>query len=390
MRIAQFTESYRPVINGVAVAVDLLADELAPRHTVEIFAPRFPGHQDPTGGPARVHRFCSYIWPRNPDYPLAIPVSPTIFADFKTTGFDVVHTHSPFALGQTGRRWARRLGIPVVTTYHTLYVEYAHYASVLPERWVRPFLQDLSRRYCNAVDAVAVPTAPIRDVLLEYGVTRPISVVPTGLRLDRAVALDPGFPREALNIPANAPLVLYAGRLAREKNLELLFEGFARAARQVPNAWMLVAGNGPSEHEALRLAEATGVAQRIAFAGFVPPERMASVFAAADVFAFASLTDTQGLVLTEAKAAGVPAVSVNAYGPSAVVTNDVDGFLTPNCPEAFGAALVRLLSDGELRARMSAGALREARRFSIEATAAAYEELYEEARRSLGRGIRKR
>jgi glycosyltransferase involved in cell wall biosynthesis len=310
-------------------------------------------------------------------------VSPTIFADFRKTGFDVVHTHSPFALGQTGRRWARRLGIPVVTTYHTLYVAYAHYASVLPAPLVKGFLQSLSRRYCNAVDGVAVPTEPIREVLLEYGVTRPISVIPTGLRLDRAPALEPGFPRAALHIPAEAPLVLYAGRLAKEKNLELLFNGFARAARQVPDAWLLIAGSGPSEQEALRLAEATGVADRIAFAGFVPPERMSSVFAAADLFAFASLTDTQGLVLTEAKAAGVPAVSVNAYGPSAVVTDGVDGILTPNSPEAFSEALVRLLSDRELRARMCAGALREARRFSIEATAAAYERLYEEARRSL-------
>jgi glycosyltransferase involved in cell wall biosynthesis len=222
-------------------------------------------------------------------------------------------------------------------------------------------------------------------VLLEYGVRTPITVIPTGLRLRPKPDPDPEFPRRALGIPPDALLVLYGGRLAREKNLELLFEGFGRVARQVPNAWLLIAGSGPSEREALRLAEGTGAADRIAFAGFVPPERMPSVFAAADVFAFASLTDTQGLVLTEAKAAGVPAVSVNAYGPSTVVKDGVDGILTPNDPDAFAEALRRLLQDPDLRGRMSAAAEREARHFSIEATTAAYEQLYAEAHEALKR-----
>jgi glycosyltransferase involved in cell wall biosynthesis len=389
MRIAQFTESYRPVINGVAVAVDLLAEELARRSHVEIFAPRFPGGPEDTG-PIRVHRFPSYFWPRNRDYPLAIPVSPTISADFNRAGFEMTHSHSPFALGQAALRWSRSRGIPVVTTYHTLYVEYAHYAHILPEAPVRAFLRRLSRTYCNACDAVAVPTAPIREVLLEYGVHSPITVIPTGLRLRGRPTVDPAYPRGALGIPKEAKLVLYAGRLAREKNLELLFEGFGRAARDTPDAWLLIAGSGPSEREALRLAERTGFADRIAFAGFVPPERMPAIFAAADVFAFASLTDTQGLVLTEAKAAGVPAVSVNAYGPGAVITEGVDGFLTPNDPHAFAAALTRLLTDTDLRLRMSAAAEREARRFSIEATTAAYERLYAEARERTRAGSPKR
>lgn len=384
MRIGQFTESYRPVINGVAVAVDLLSEEQLRRHSVEIFAPRFPGYQD-SPDPPSVCRIASYFWPRNPDYPLAFPISPSNFLKFRSSGFEVVHTHSPFALGQLGLRWARRLGIPVVTTYHTLYVEYSHYASVLPQAPVRAVLRRLSRDYCNACDRVAVPTAPIREVLLEYGVRVPISVIPTGLRLRPKPEPDPEFPRKRLGIPADALVVLYGGRLAREKNLELLFEGFGRVAQEVPNAWLLIAGSGPSEREALRLAEKTGAADRIAFAGFVPPEKMPAVFAAADVFAFASLTDTQGLVLTEAKAAGVPAVSVNAYGPSAVVTDGVDGILTPNDASAFAAALRRLLEDHELRGRMSAAAEREAQRFSIQATNAAYEQLYAEAHEALKR-----
>jgi 1,2-diacylglycerol 3-alpha-glucosyltransferase len=373
MRIAQFTESYRPVINGVAVAVDLLADEFRKRHHVEVFAPSFPGYLDP----APVHRFPSYFAPGHRDYPLAIPFSPSLYRRFKQAGFHIVHTHSPFALGQTGRRWARRLGLPVVTTYHTLYETYTHYARYLPPSIVRALLKDLSRRYCDACDAVVVPTEPVRDVLLGYGVRRSIHVIPTGLKLTPPPPRDPEFPRRALGIPPDAPLVLYAGRLAQEKNLDLLFGAFARAARRLPEAWLLIAGSGPEEAEARRLAGETGAAARIVFAGFVPPDRMPLLYAGADVFAFSSATDTQGLVLTEAKAAGLPVVSVCAYGPSVVVTDGVDGFLVPDDAEAFAAALARLLEDPSLRRSMGEAALREAKRFSIEASAAAYEQVFE-------------
>src|SRR5688572_28159571 len=204
MRIAQFTESYRPVINGAAVAVDLIAEALRARHAVEVFAPRFPGHKDalPT------HRFPSYLWPGHADYPLAFPWSPRLHALFRTARYDVVHTHSPFALGQTGLRWARRHGIRIVTTYHTLYVEYAHYARGVPPPLSRAFLRRLSRDYCNACDAVAVPTEPVREVLLEYGVRTPVHVIPTGLKLGTRTSPDPAF-RAGLGIPEAASVILF-------------------------------------------------------------------------------------------------------------------------------------------------------------------------------------
>jgi 1,2-diacylglycerol 3-alpha-glucosyltransferase len=382
MRIAQFTESYRPVINGAAVAVDAIADAQAEEHHVEVFAPHFPGHVDTK----IVHRFPSYSFPGHRDYPLAFPFSASIGRHFRKAGFEVIHTHSPFALGQVGRRWARRHGIPLVTTYHTLYVEYAHYAKGIPPSLSRAYLKSLTRRYCNACDAVAVPTSPIRDVLHEYGVTRPIKVIPTGLKLAPPPPRDRSSLQERWSIPLEAPVALYAGRLAQEKNLELLFASFARVGRALPEAWLLVAGDGPHRAVCERWARESGVGERIVFAGFVAQEEMPRIYASADVFAFCSRTDTQGLVLIEAKAAGLPVVSVGAFGPTEVVTDGVDGFLVPDDAEAFSAALLRVLQDAELRQSMSDSALREVRRFSIEETARAYLRLYEAARESQSTG----
>lgn len=375
LRIAQFAESYPPVINGAAVAVDLLCEEFSKRHLVEAFAPAYRGYVDRRV----VHRFPAYHAPGHGDYPLAIPFSPGIRKQFQKASFQVVHTHSPFALGQVGRRWARQQRIPVVTTYHTLYVEYAHYVPLLPVGLSAAYLRALSRNYCNACDQVVVPTEPVKQVLLQYGVRRPIHVIPTGLKLRPPEAPDPAFPRQALGIPAGAPVVLYAGRVAPEKNLELLFQAFARLATASPEAHLVLCGAGPAEHDARRWAGETGAADRIHFAGAVPPERMPLVYAAAEVFAFSSLTDTQGLVLTEAKAAGLPAVCVDSFGPATVVKDGVDGFLVPNDPDAFAGAVLRVLREPELRARMREAALRRAPLYSIEATAAAYEAVYQEA-----------
>lgn len=377
MRIAQFSESFHPVINGVAVALDLLLAEMSQRHTLDMFAPRYRGFRDKDTERVRIHRFPSYTWPSQPDYPLAWPLSPRVAAEFWNAQPEIVHTHSPFALGGAGRRWARRARIPILTTYHTLYVEYAHY-SPLPRAWSRAFLQWLSTAYCQSCDAVVVPTAPIREVLLGYGVTRPIHVIPTGLKLRAPTRPDPEFPRGRFGIPPEVPLVLFAGRVAREKNLSLLLESFARAQQAVPNAWLLIAGNGPAEGEAKQQAEKLPRGKQVVFAGFISPDDMPRVYAGADLFGFTSLTDTQGLVLTEAKAAGLPVVSVDAYGPGAVVKDGVDGVLCPPEAEPISQALVRLLTDSDLRAQMRENALVESRRFSIEATAAAYEAIYSE------------
>jgi glycosyltransferase involved in cell wall biosynthesis len=383
MRIAIFAESYPPVVNGAATAISLLVGALRERHEVWVYAPRYPGFRDRD---PHVRRFLSYRLPPEPEYPLAIPFSPHLFQEFRRLRFDLVHTHSPFTLGWLGRRWAGRARIPGVTTYHTLYTEYTHYAPWVPVGWARRCIRGITRLHCNASQAVTVPTEPIRDVLREYGVTRPVEVIPTGVPFEEPIALDPSFPRGALGIAPEAPIVLYAGRLAKEKNLPLLLRAFRRVREAEPRAILLLAGTGPWETEARRMADALGTMPATRFAGVLDPARLALCYADATVFGFPSLADTQGMVLVEAKAAGLPSVCVASFGPMVVVRDGVDGLLVSNDEEQFARALLRVLREPALRTALSAAGLADAERFSVTAMAQRYERVYEAAVRSLVAG----
>jgi glycosyltransferase involved in cell wall biosynthesis len=380
MRIAIFAESYPPVVNGAATAISLLVGALRERHEVVVYAPRFSGFKDPD---PHVRRFPSYRLPPEPEYPLAFPFSRALLRDFLQYGFDVVHTHSPFALGQAGRRWARRAGIPTVTTYHTLYTEYTHYAPWIPADWSRACIRWITRQYCNACDAVTVPTEPIRRVLQEYGVTKDIEVIPTGVPFGKPRSPDPAFPRVGLRIPPGAPIVLYAGRLAQEKNLGLLFRAFRLVHASAPQSVLLLAGTGPWESVARRMVAELGIETAVRFAGVLDQERLACCYADAAVFGFPSLADTQGMVLVEAKAAGLPSVCVGSLGPAVVVRDGIDGLLVPDDETSFAAALLRVIREPGLRGRLSAAGLTDADRFSVATMTRRYEEVYRSAARSL-------
>ena len=375
MRIVQFSDSYRPVVNGVATAVDLLAQGLRRQHEVTIVAPRHPKQ---TEAP-HVVRYPGYIVPTQRDYPLAFPFSRRTDARLREEGFDLVHTHTPFALGVAGRRLARRLNVPLVGTYHTLYVEYAHYARPAPRGLTRWYLTGVSRKYCQASDVVVVPTEPIAEVLRGYGVTRPIHVIPSGVDIELPQNVDRAAVRAKYGLPPDTLMVLYAGRVAQEKNLELLLDAFARVVEQCPTAHLVLAGDGPTLPDLKVRAQRLGITDRVAFTGFLGHDELLPLYVAADVKAFASLTDTQGLVLVEAKVAGLPAVSVDAYGPSTIVRHEVDGLLCPNDAAAFAAALLRLLTDDELRRRMADAARADAARFTVAGTVRRYEAAYAEA-----------
>jgi 1,2-diacylglycerol 3-alpha-glucosyltransferase len=353
VRIGLFTNNYLPFCGGVTISVETLRRGLEGRgHEVWTFAPRFPGapETDP-----RVVRFPSIPAATYPEFALAVPWSPRIGRQVSRLGLDVFHAHHPFLLGPAARRLARRLHRPLVFTYHTRYEKYAHYVPL-----TRPLVEAaalrLSTRFAARADAVIAPSALVRDQLRARGVTAPIAVVPTGVDLGRFRPSEGAAARRALGLAAAEPLVLYVGRLDREKSVDRVLLAFDRIAGTLPGAQLWLVGQGKETEPLRRLAAGLGGGDRVHFAGVRAHQGLAVWYQAADLFLFASETETQGLVLAEAAACGLPAVAVIAPGCDEVVRDGETGILTKGDPAALAEAAIGLLLDGDRRVAMGARA----------------------------------
>ncbi len=374
MHVALFTNNYLPFCGGVTISVETLRAGLeAVGHEAWVFAPRFArtGRELP-----RVVRYPSVPATTYPEFALAVPYSGRISRLVATLDFDVFHAHHPFLLGPAARRLARRHRRPLVFTYHTRYEKYAHYVP-LPRRLVEAAAVQLSARFAVAADAVIAPSAVIRDQLQARGVRAPIAVVPTGVDLLRFRPGDREAARVGLGVPEDAPLVLYVGRLDREKSVDRVLLAFDRIASTLPAACLVLVGQGTEAERLRRVAATLSVADRIRFLGVRAHDALVQWYQAADVFLFASETETQGLVLAEAAACGLPAVAVSAPGCDEVVRDGETGVLTKNDPAALGDAVIRLLLDAERRRRMACRAREIAERefdvrLQIERTLAVY------------------
>ena len=375
MRVGIFTESYTPLINGVSTSVrTLIAQMEQAGHEAFVFTSRYPGYEDDRPG---VYRFPSFNAIVEPNYVLPIPIAPSIMAAIPGLKLDVVHSQSPFLLGRVARSVARRQGIPLVSTNHTLYTEYAHYLPFVPVALTQRALVLLMRRYYNSCDHVLAPSEMTRNRLIKgYGVTQPVTVVPTGIPAPPYLLATPDATRREWSLPPDSRVLLYVGRLAPEKNLEMLLKAFVIIANAVEKAYLVIAGSGKSEAALRRLAGELGIAPRTVFTGFLNRIQLDPLYAAADVFTFPSRTETQGLSVGEALAAGTPAVVVNEGGAPEAVREGVNGFLIPNDPAQMAELTLRLLRDPALRDRMSQAARLHAAALSPEKAAARVLDIY--------------
>jgi glycosyltransferase involved in cell wall biosynthesis len=364
VRVGIFTDSYLPRISGVVRSIEAFVAELRRQgHHVSIFAPGYRGFVD---ADPDVVRFPSVRPPGHPDFPLAIPLDRRFLAKLAARRLTVIHTHSPFLMGAAGRYAARRLGLPLVFTHHTMYAEYVHYVPLCPPRLSRQVVTRYTARYCNRCTAVIAPSQAVRGWLRSIGVTAPIEVLPTaGFELARFDRLDPSWVRPRFGIPSGAPLVITVGRLAPEKRFDVLLAAFADAARDGA-AHLLVVGGGPEEPALRHLAGRLGVGSRVVFTGPLDHDRVLDCYAAADLFAFASPTETQGLVVIEAMAAGLPVAAVGAGGVAEAIGDGDAGLLVDPDPAALAAAIRRLLHDEPLRRRLSARGREVARAYAID------------------------
>lgn len=365
-----WTDSYYPYISGVTRSVATTREALERLgNRVYVFCPSYPGAVPEE----KVYRFPSFRAPTNPDYYVGIPV-PWLVRKARSLSPDVVHIHSPFNLGKAGLKAARAAGAPCVMTYHTMYSMYAHYVPFLGNR-VSRIVERLSIAAAQSCDAVIAPSRPIQAYLLERGLKRPVWVIPSGINVSEFRVKDRTFLRRTLGISQEVPIVLTCGRLGTEKNLDTLIRAFALVARKVPSVLVLV-GDGPLRNHLENLCVSLGLSGRVFFAGRIQPDKMPLVYAGADLFLFTSLTDTQGLVLAEAKAAGLPIVAVKALGAIDMVEHNVDGFLCENQVDEIAGRVGSLLEDRALLTTMSQNAAKNALRFSTEESVKALLQCY--------------
>ncbi len=279
---------------------------------------------------------------------------------------DLVHSHHPFMLGDTALRVAAARNLPVVFTYHTMYERYTHYIPGQSPRLQR-FAIDLATGYCNLCDAVVAPSRSLAELLKIRGVTTLIETIPTGVHLRIFAAGDGGAFRRQLGIPAEAFVIGHLGRLAPEKNPLFLARAMVRALHQMPHSHVLLIGKGPSLEAMRGIFEGEGLSQRLHHVEVLDRKELAAAYRAMDVFAFASRSETQGMVLTEAMASEVPVVALDAPGVREVLRDGRNGLLLPREDEAdFAMALTGLAAlpaDG--KKALQKGALRTAERFSM-------------------------
>lgn len=337
MNILIFTNTFTPHVGGVARSVEAFIGEYRSRgHRVLVVAPEFPGMPQNETDVVRVPALQNF---NASDFSVVLPIRPALADAIDAFRPDIVHAQHPFLLGMTAVRTARRKGLPLVFTHHTLYERYTHYVPG-DSPALKRFTIELATRYANLADQVFAPSESIRALLLQRGVVTPIAVVPTGVRLEHFAHGDgPGF-RQRMGIPADAFVVGHLGRLAPEKNLEFLAQAVAGFIGGHPRADFLVVGSGPSETALREVFVRAGLEARLHLAGTLQQQALADALHAMDLFAFASTSETQGMVLTEAMAAGLPVVALDAPGAREVVHDRHNGrLLHEMTPEAFGAAL---------------------------------------------------
>jgi len=383
------SDVYFPRINGVSTSIQTFRTALAHLGVrVTIVAPDYPGVDRDADADAGILRLPSRAVPLDAEdrlmhwNHLAQLDRRLASADFRDV--DLVHVQTPFAAHYGGLRLARARRIPCVATYHTHFEEYLfHYIRFLPRATLRAAARALARHQCNALDAVVVPSQPMAATLCGYGVTAPLHVIPTGLPDSQFLRGDRRRFRETWSIAPQRKVALFVGRAAFEKNIGFLLEMTALARRQQPHLMLVIAGEGPALPSLRRQAAALRIEDHVRFVGYLPRDGgLRDCYAAADVFTFASQTETQGLVLLEAMAVGLPVLAIPALGAAEIIKPARGAIPAAETPEDFAGQLVALLNQPAKLRAMANEAIAFAREWDAETQGARLAQLYRQLLRA--------
>jgi 1,2-diacylglycerol 3-alpha-glucosyltransferase len=355
MRILMISDVYFPRINGVSTSIQTFRRGLhAAGHETFLIAPEYPGAARDTE--PNILRVPSRGVPRDPeDRAMKLGALRALRPQLQRLEPDLVHIETPFIAHYRGTALARALRVPVIETYHTYFEEYLHhYVPLMPRAVMRLVARRFTVAQCNVLDALVVPSRAMEQALLDYGVQCPMHIIPTGMEMDRFAGGDGQRFRAQLGIAPGQPVLVHVGRIAHEKNIDFLFRMFAIVVRAKPGAVFVVAGEGPALASCKAYVRSLGLAQQVRFVGYLSREReLLDCYRAGDLFVFSSKTETQGLVLLEAMALGVPVVSTAHMGTADILNPQRGAHIAADDENEFATIAVRLLEDAPRRAEMS-------------------------------------
>jgi glycosyltransferase involved in cell wall biosynthesis len=365
MKIGMMVDSYKPYISGITNYVEVNKEYLE-KMGHEVFVFTF-GDLDYKDNEKNIIR--------SPGVPLAdsgfyLSLRYKRFAWKLLRTMDIVHVHHPFLSGRLALRYCRPMRIPIVYTNHTRYDLYAQaYFPLMPDEVSTGLLQAYMPSFCKAVDSVITPSAGMEKILRELNVEEPIEIIPNGVDLREFKSAKP-LNRTKFGYKKNDVILVYAGRIAVEKNLPFLIEAFTGIAKAIPNVHLLLIGGGIQqyEEEIHTLIKQLNFSNRIKAIGRVPYEQLPQYLAMCDVFVTASVTEVHPLSVIEAMGAGLPVMGIESVGVGDTVEDGVTGFLSTEDLPAFTAKLTRLCLDPDLRAKMGKSARRASSAYAIERT----------------------
>ncbi|MFO0704712.1 MAG: glycosyltransferase [Candidatus Andersenbacteria bacterium] len=361
MTILFVANAYPPAISGVAISAEHFRTALQKMgHRVLVLTPRYRraraavATQDPTATDPDVIRVPAVPNPLYPEYPIGLFVmTPRLLRRLRQAGVQVVHTMQPFTVGRFARRVARRLGVPLVFTHHARYDLYAHYVPLLPRAVATRRVLRSVTRFANSCDALIAPSASTKRFMQEHGITRPITVIPTGLRRSFASSATKEVLRKKTGLPSTKPLLLCVSRISiQDKNLLLLITALPKICAVVPTAQLVLVGGGPDLARLKQITKMHGLAERVRFIGPIRNTELADWYGSADLFVYPSVSETQGIITLEALSAGLPVVATRGPGTIDFVQHDHSGVLTENTAADFAAGVIRVAQDVSLGQRL--------------------------------------
>lgn len=346
MKVLFISDVYFPRVNGVSTSIKTFMEQLVGLgHQVDLIAPDYGIDTDNKRHIKRVSARSIYFDPedRLMKYGKAIQLLP----ELKKAGYDVIHIHTPFVAHYLGLKLSKLLAIPCVETYHTFFEDYLHhYLPWIPQWSARYIARTISKRQCNAVDSLVVPSQPMLNVLRTYGIDTKASVIPTGLQGTSFADADGLRFKQEYGIENNRPMLLYVGRVAYEKNIPFLFRMTKILAERYPNVLLVVAGEGPAERSLHQLTITLKIQDNVQFIGYLDRNTaLNDCYKSADVFVFSSKSETQGLVLLEAMAQGTPVVAIAELGTASILIEGEGALIAPENEEVFADKVALLIEN---------------------------------------------